>query len=398
MICTAAWVRQAVAEVASARGRMAAGPASGRRRRRGGGSQPGLHPSRAAPAHVNEHRQCLHAGGWAFRGLNLACSGSACACWGLLRLGAPCAPPRRRPRPASPSSPQGIITGVPTRASAPFATPRVAAHPSSAPVGRVTHSQGHHGEGADPWEPGGGRWGAMQPCTAAGGCRRRWRAGANGSGPMARVAGPRAAHRRDCSPSKPHPTRCTSNPRSRLPPPPDVWRSSRSVRWQGCVDGRRACSARRWRRAPPIAAEAALDGGWQQPAAEQLRPWCSAQRRTMASGSVACYRRLPLPPARPPPTRAFCRLPASLPAEEIRALMEFKHNIRNMSVIAHVDHGARRSGWEAATAAGIRAMAAPVCQLACAWACVPQLRCLLRRPASSLTNPLPNPAAQASRP
>lgn len=28
-------------------------------------------------------------------------------------------------------------------------------------------------------------------------------------------------------------------------------------------------------------------------------------------------------------------------AEEIRALMDKKHNIRNMSVIAHVDHGAR---------------------------------------------------------
>ena len=26
-------------------------------------------------------------------------------------------------------------------------------------------------------------------------------------------------------------------------------------------------------------------------------------------------------------------------AEELRRIMDFKHNIRNMSVIAHVDHG-----------------------------------------------------------
>lgn len=28
-------------------------------------------------------------------------------------------------------------------------------------------------------------------------------------------------------------------------------------------------------------------------------------------------------------------------AEELRAIMDKKHNIRNMSVIAHVDHGMR---------------------------------------------------------
>jgi len=28
--------------------------------------------------------------------------------------------------------------------------------------------------------------------------------------------------------------------------------------------------------------------------------------------------------------------------DQLRVLMDFKHNIRNMSVIAHVDHGARR--------------------------------------------------------
>ena len=27
--------------------------------------------------------------------------------------------------------------------------------------------------------------------------------------------------------------------------------------------------------------------------------------------------------------------------EQLRVLMDFKHNIRNMSVIAHVDHGTR---------------------------------------------------------
>lgn len=102
-----------------------------------------------------------------------------------------------------------------------------------------------------------------------------------------------------------------------------------------------------------------MDGGWQQLASEQLQPWCSAQRRSLGSGSVACYRRL-LRRRRPPAAHpCILPLPASPPAEEIRALMEFKNNIRNMSVIAHVDHGARRLSWAAATAAGMRAIAAP---------------------------------------
>ena len=46
-----------------------------------------------------------------------------------------------------------------------------------------------------------------------------------------------------------------------------------------------------------------------------------------------------LPAAVPPCSTCILSLPAP-PAEEIRALMEYKNNIRNMSVIAHVDHGA----------------------------------------------------------
>jgi hypothetical protein len=34
-----------------------------------------------------------------------------------------------------------------------------------------------------------------------------------------------------------------------------------------------------------------------------------------------------------------CVLQVKFSADELRAIMDKKHNIRNMSVIAHVDHG-----------------------------------------------------------
>ena len=33
------------------------------------------------------------------------------------------------------------------------------------------------------------------------------------------------------------------------------------------------------------------------------------------------------------------RVQVKFTAEELRRIMDYKHNIRNMSVIAHVDHG-----------------------------------------------------------
>jgi hypothetical protein len=38
-----------------------------------------------------------------------------------------------------------------------------------------------------------------------------------------------------------------------------------------------------------------------------------------------------------------CMLQAKVTAHELRALMNKKQNIRNMSIYAHVDHGTRRS-------------------------------------------------------
>ena len=35
----------------------------------------------------------------------------------------------------------------------------------------------------------------------------------------------------------------------------------------------------------------------------------------------------------------FLCLQVKFTAEELRRIMDYKHNIRNMSVIAHVDHG-----------------------------------------------------------
>ena len=35
----------------------------------------------------------------------------------------------------------------------------------------------------------------------------------------------------------------------------------------------------------------------------------------------------------------FMNLQVKFTADELRRIMDYKHNIRNMSVIAHVDHG-----------------------------------------------------------
>ena len=185
--------------------------------------QPGLQPPPPALCTRNWAGTALGAVARAFRGLNLADRpGSAwvgMACCGVLGRRAPCAPLGRAGAPHRPLLPQGTLTSVPTEPRL-LCHPRVAAHPSPAPVGRVTQSQGHHGEGADPRGAGGGRWGdhaAMHRCRRLraalvdrGQCRRADAAAGRGPGrPSISV-----------QPSQAAPTLRPSNPRSPLPPCP----------------------------------------------------------------------------------------------------------------------------------------------------------------------------------